>query len=397
MKALRRRLPLVMVALLILAGLIYAFQPQPVGVDLARVTHGPLQVAVREEGRTRIQDRYVVSSPLAGQLLRLTLRPGAAVREGQVLADIEPADPQLLDPRAHAQAGARVRAAEAAQQQAVALLDRARANQEFTQNELERAQRLFSAGDVAREELERAELGARSARGELQSAEFAVQIAGYELEQAEAVLLRAQPDAAREWRYQVRAPVHGRVLRVFQESATVVAPGTPLLELGDPRKLEVEVDVLSVDAVNIQPGARVLFEYWGGAEPLEGRVRLVEPAAFTKISALGVEEQRVWVMVDLVSPPEQWQNLGDAYRVEARIVLWESPDVLKVPTGSLFRVGTDWAVFTVADGRARRQLVEIGRRGEREAEVLRGLSEGDQVVVHPGDRVQEGIAVRARE
>jgi HlyD family secretion protein len=395
-----RRLLLLLAALVAAGALVYAFLPAPVEVDVAPVTRGPLQVTVDADGKTRIKERYVVAAPLAGRLLRVDLHPGDAVTAGKTpLASIEPADPALLDVRARAEAEARVRAAEAAQDRAEAERGRARQADELARHDRERARQLAASHSASREELERVEHRERMAAEELRSAEFALRIAAFELEQARAALLRTRPDSPGEledWRLTVLAPIDGRVLRVFQESATVVSPGTRLLELGEPADLEAEIDVLSADAVKVRPGARVLLERWGGDRPLQGRVRVVEPAGYTKISALGVEEQRVWVIVGLTDPPEARAALGDAYRVEARIVTWEGDDVLKAPAGAVFRHGDGWAVFLVRGGRAGLRPVQVGQSNGLETEILAGLEAGDRVIVHPGDRVRDGVVIRPR-
>lgn len=394
MKLTKGKISLLVLALLLLTALLYAFAPKPVKVELQRVERGPLQVLVQEDGRTRIKDRYVVSSPLAGQLARIHLKPGHKVEAGKTLiATVQPPDPQLLDPRAVATAQANVKAAEATMKRTRALLDRAQADLRYATNELARAKTLFEDGTATQQELDQAEWQARTAEAELDSAQFAVQIAEFEMEQARAALLQIQPNREPRTQFEIQSPINGKVLRVFQESSAIVSPGTALLELGDPSNLEVEIDVLSSDAVSIPPDAKVILEYWGGPEPLEAQVRLVEPAGFTKISALGVEEQRVWVIADFVSPRSQWENLGDAYRVEAKIVTWESEDVLKVPNGALFRRGKNWNVFVVENEIAQAKTVSIGHRGEHQAEVLTSLSEGDLVIKHPSDQIQEGVEV----
>lgn len=400
MKLNRQRLLLVAALLLLAAGLIYAFLPRAVPVDVVKVARGPLQVTVNEDGKTRIKERYVVSTPLGGRLLRVELHPGDMVEAGRtLLAAIEPTDPELLDPRTRAQAEARVKTAETTRQQSVPLLERARTSWEFAQTELRRAQRLYEENTLSHQELDNAEQKERTTAEELKSAQFALQIAEYELELARAALLRTDARSREDsdpWQFPILSPICGRVLRVFQESSAVVPPGARLLELGDPADLEVEIDVLSADAVKIKPGAKVFLEHWGGDAPLLGRVRLVEPAGFLKISALGVEEQRVNVMVDFTDPFEKRPSLGDAFRVEARIVIWESTDLPRVPVGALFREGEDWAVFAVADGKAHLQRVKIGQRNDVEAEVTDGLTPGADVIVHPSDRIRDGVRVHAR-
>ncbi|MGZ9014645.1 MAG: efflux RND transporter periplasmic adaptor subunit, partial [Burkholderiales bacterium] len=311
-----------------------------------------------------------------------------------VLASIAPADPALLDPRARAEAEARVKGAEAAEHRALPDLERARAADQMARSDLERAQQLRGSGAISNREFENAELHARTAAEELKAAEFAVQIAAFELEQARAVLNPGgQPEGGT--RFEIRSPVNGAVLRVFRESESVVEPGTQLVEVGDPRDLEMEIDVLSTDAVKIKAGDKVIVEHWGGPSPLLGRVRVVEPAGFLKISALGVEEQRVNIIADFVDPPEQRATLGDAYRIEARVVISEAADVLKVPGSALFRQGEEWAVFAIEDGRAKLRIIQIGRRNDLEAELLSGLGENDSVIIHPGDQLHDGVRIRS--
>jgi HlyD family secretion protein len=423
MRNLGSKLFVVLLLAAIVAGFGYAFLPQPVEVDLAKVERGSVQVTVDEDGKTRIREKYVVSAPLNGRILRISMDPGDKVTAGKTLLTmIEPRDPELLDARTVAQAEARVKAAEATLRQVEPALEKVRAQQAYDEAELARARAAARGNAVSRSELENLERSYRQSSEELRSTRIAEEIARFELQQAQAALIRSRPRAddsqkadvtgddnplsspidaepahgANGWNFPIYAPISGRVLRVFQESAAVVTPGAPLVELGDPGDLEVEIDVLSRDAVQIHPGDLVLLEQWGGATPLEGRVRIVEPSGFTKISTLGVEEQRVNVIVDLVEPLENRQTLGDGFRVEARIVVDEARDVLKVPTSALFRVGKDWAIFTVVDRVVRQQFVKVGRQNGLEAEILSGLQAGDQVVLHPSDRVEEGVQARQR-
>lgn len=387
-------------AVALIGALAVAFMPRPVLVDVVRAERGPLRVTVDEDGRTRIRERYVVSAPLSGQLCRIELEPGDCVVAGRTLiATLSPTAPELIDARMREQLEARVRAAEIQVQSAGARSARAEATHELAGVELTRATQLAGQGASSRQELDRAREFARAAAEDLKAADYAKQIAGFELDQARAALsLSATPfrPGDREWEMRIVAPVGGRVLRVFQEDAAVVSPTTRLVELGDPADLEVEVDVLSSDAVQIRPGARVFFEHWGGDAPLEGRVRVVEPAGFLKISALGVEEQRVNVIIDFTTPAQRRIALGDAYRVEARIVVWEADNVLKVPVGALFRSEGEWAVFTLIAGRARLIRVSIGHSNGRETEILGGLSRGESVVVHPSDKVADRVRISPR-
>lgn len=374
----------------------WGYRPRPALVEGARVARGTLQVTVVEEGRTRVTDRYVVSAPVAGYARRLPFRVGDAVRRGQVLLELEPLRPQTLDPRTRAEAEARVAAAEAALRQAQERRAAAEVDAAFWEAELARVRQLASSGDVPKDRLERTETEARRSAASRRAAEHAVQLAAAELEAARAALAysASAPASNPAELVPVRAPAAGRVLRILRESEGVVQPGQPLLEIGDARMLEVETEVLSEDAVRIMPGMRVLYERWGGPEPLEGRVRRVEPQAFTKISALGVEEQRVRVISDITSPPEKWERLGDGYRVQARFILWEGSDLVIVPASALFRHEGGWAAFVVEQGRARRRPVRIGQRNGLQAEVLEGLKEGETVITHPDSSIGDGTPVQ---
>lgn len=399
MKARSRHILPIAGAGLAVAALVYALMPRPVEVDVSRVDRGPLEVTVREDGKTRIKDRYLVAAPLAGKLERVRLRSGDAVTaDKDLIAVIVPTDPDLLDPRARAQAEAKVHAAEASKSQADAQLQRARVTQAYAKEILQRANANYAVKAVSHQEVDDAELKEIVADKLVREAEFSTQVASFELEQARAVLLRAGSDAgAKEWRHEIHSPITGKVLRVFQESSTIVAPGTKLVELGDPTDLEIEIDVLSTDGVVIKPGDRVSIEHWGGERPLRGRIRLIEPSGFTKVSALGVEEQRVNAIIDFTDKPPDRAALGDAFRVEARIVIWETASALRVPTGALFRSDEKWAVFLIEEGRAILRKVEIGRSNDEYAEVLSGLVEGDRVIIYPTDRVLQRVRVKARD
>jgi HlyD family secretion protein len=386
MKFSKRKLGLAAAGLVLAGALVYLFLPAPVDVDVATVGRGPLLVTVDREGKTRVRERYVVSAPLAGRLRRIELHPGDMVKEGEtVLAVIEPGDPSLLDTRARADAEAKESAAQEARNLAEVNLSQAR-------SELGRARKLIASRGISQEDYDRAEHRERATT-------FALKIAEFELAQARAALLHIRPRSPGEadagWLF-VRSPITGCVLEVFQENSRVVTAGMDLLRIGDTGDLECVIDVLSTDAVKVRPGARAFLERWGGGEPLLGRVRRVEPGGFTKVSALGVEEQRVNVLIDFAEPRERWETLGDAYRVEARIVVWEGADVLKVPAGALFRRGEGWAVFRVVNGKARLSPVGTGHGNGLETEVLDGLDEDDRVVVHPSDRVRDGASVAPR-
>lgn len=403
-----RKLLLLLFGLAIVGAIGWGLVPEPIEVDLATASHGEIEVTVDEDGKTRIREKYVVSAPLAGRVLRINMDPGDEVVAGDtMLATIEPRDPELLDARTIAQAEARVKAAEAALAKMKPLLDEATAAVQFAEAELKRVRDAAATnpGSVTATDVESKLLAFRTQSALLRSTQQSEEIARFELEQAQAALMRSRPPSdnppdarlvGNGWNFPIRSPISGRVLRVFQESSAVVAPGASLLELGDPTDLEVEIDVLSRDAVKIRPGAQVYLEHWGGDHVLQGRVRLVEPSAFTKISTLGVEEQRVNIIVDLVDPPQEREELADGFRVEARIVIAEAKDVLKVPTNALFRVGEKWAVFRDENGVARQAIVEVGLQNGLEAEIRSGLAEGDRVVMHPGDNIVDGTTVRAR-
>ena len=400
--AVRRVLLWGVVAAAVGGGLLYAFLPRAVPVDLLQVTRGRLVVTVDEEGETRVRDVFVLSAPVAGRTMRIDADVGDRVVANEtVLAQIQPIDPTFLDPRSAAQAEAAVHAAESGKQLAEAELEQATAEHDFATGELARARELVRANTISRRDLDEAERVYKTSKAVVERARAALQMRSFELEQARAQLL--SPVETRERRgaggvdfIPVRAPVTGVVLRVPSQSERVVAAGEPLVEIGDPHDLEIVADLLSADAVKVAAGQRVIIEAWGGDRPLEGRVRRVEPFGFTKVSALGIEEQRVNVIIDLTSPAGQWERLGHGYQVDVRIVLWEGDGVLKLPLTALFRDGDRWAVFAVDNGRARRRDVRIGRRTGIEAEITDGLQEGERVVVHPSDRVADGVLVQAR-
>ncbi len=393
----RRRLPLLGVVLLV--GLIVAgLWPRAVPVEVATVTRGPLVVTVDEEGMTRVKNRYVISAPVAGQLRRIDWKAGAEVEAGKtVLAVLETSGADFLDTRTQAQAEARVRAAEAARKAAEAQRERAIASARMFAAEFERVQRLRQQQVLSAQEFDLAQMRAETAVQDVRAAEFALKVADYEAEQTRALVTRgtAELGGASVEPLVITSPVSGRILRVFQESARVVPGGFPLLEVGDPTDLEVRIEVLSRDGVAIHPGARVLLEQWGGPEPLTARIRLVEPSAFTKISALGVEEQRVYAIADFVDPLARRPTLGDSFRVEARIVIWESANALRAPAGALFQRGATWQTFAIEGGRAALRAVQVGRSNGVETEILGGIEESARVVVYPGDKVRDGTRVRA--
>lgn len=396
----RRHLGMVIgvVAIAVIIGI--GFLPQPALVDTARVAHAPLQVTVEEEGRTRVIDRFVISAPVAGFARRIELNVGDLIPKGQVIAYLEPLRSNVLDPRSRAEAESRVAATRAALMAAEENARAADADAKYAAAEETRLKRLFEGHMISLEAMQQGETSARRTRANLQSAAFKVQVAQFELQAAEAALRYSAAEKGdgvnAPETVSVTAPVNGRVLKILHKSEGVVTAGEALLEIGDPLSLEVEVDVLSRDAVRLTPGTKVRFERWGGEGVLDGAVRTVEPVGFTKISALGVEEQRVLVITDITSPVELWNRLGDSYRVDAVFILWEKDDVLQIPTSALFRRQDRWAAFTVNGGRAALREVEVGQRGGLVAEVVNGLNEGELVITHPSDAIEDGSRVRQR-
>lgn len=392
---LRNRIAWIVLSLAAVLLIAWAFLPRPVPVDTARVSKGTLSVTVEEEGKTRLRDRFAVFAPVSGYADRVDFEVGDPVEKGQPVVSLSPLRAESLDPRSRATAEARVAAAAAAREAAEARAREADAADAYAQELLARTRQLAAAGLATRDTLDRVESEARRSRAAVASAEAAAEAAKHDVEQARAALIRGGKPAGGE-KVVVRAPVSGRVMAVPRESEGVVAAGAPLLVVGDPGNIEVAVDVLSADAVRIAPGTPVRFKRWGGEGLLEGRVRVVEPTGFTKVSALGVEEQRVWVIADITSPREVWARIGDGYRLETVFVLWEGKDVLQVPEAAVFRRKDRDAVYTVENRRARIRHVALGKRNGLAAQVLSGLSEGETVVVHPGDAVAPGRKVAPR-
>lgn len=388
--------PRLLIAVAIVAGLLaVALWPRAVAVEIGAVSRGPLAVTIDEEGVTRVRDRFVVSSPLSGRVLRIELQPGDPVRRGQVVARIRAEAAPLLDERSRAEAQAAAESAKAALGRARAEEQRARATLAQLQRELTRIRELAKNRVVSPQELDAREAEAKTAEESVNAAAFGVQAASSEEQRARARLIPSSTAAVGRV-VTVNAPVDGVVLKRIRESESIVPAGDPLLEIGDPRRLEIVSDLLSTDAVRVKPGARARIEQWGGDNTLSAIVRRIEPSGFTKISALGVEEQRVNVVLDFGDPAAAWAALGDAYRVEVRIVVWEAADVLKVPTSALFRDGERWAVYRVIDGRARRTPVNIGHQTGQEAEATSGLPDTASLVLHPPDTLSDGARVRAR-
>jgi HlyD family secretion protein len=381
-------------AVVLIGATLYALRASPVGVETAAVVRGTLRVTVDEDGHSRVTDRYLISAPLAGTVIRPTLRAGDSVRQGDVVVRLVPIATPLLDPRARTEAEARLAAAQAAESQAAVAVTTARSAAEFARREGARQRVLFEAGATSSVGVEQAELAAATRAEELASAEYGERIASSEVRVARAALERLGNGSTRPDQFPVRAPVRGTVLRVVQESEGVVQAGTPLLEIGDPASLEAVVDVLTTDAVGIKPGAPVRIERWGGDSALRAHVRRVEPSAFTKLSALGVEEQRVNVVIAFDDAAPGRIPLGDGFRVEASILVWQGENRLLVPAGAVFRHDAGWSAYVLENGKARLATIEIGRRNGTEVEVLGGLREGQQVVLYPTDNVVDGARVR---
>jgi len=378
-------------AVILLGVIIWVFLPSPVEVDLQRAQKGPLMVTVDEEGETRAKDRFIVASPVAGRLTRIRLKEGDPVGFNQSIAVIHPLP---LGRRESTEIRARLQAAEALHRETEVLIEQTRINVEKSRRERQRMEQLQKNGLATQQEMEFSRDAEKLRNEELRAVQMKAQAAAFEVKAIQAGLLALEEVKGEPQTIAVRSPVSGRVLKVLEKNEQVVAPGTPLLVLGNPSQLEVVIDLLTTEAVKVKPGHTVLLDNWGGNQPLEARVRLVEPWGFTKVSALGVEEKRVNVIADFVDPPA---SLGDGFRVEARIVIWKGEEVLKIPASALFRIGQNWAVFVNQEGRARRRVVEVGRQGTFEAEIVKGLKEGEEVFLHPSNQIKDGLRIVKRK
>ena len=380
------------------AILLYGFWPKPVFVEVGRVDRGDITVTIDEEGRTRVIDRFVISAPVSGYVRRINFKVGDMLEKGVVVVEMEPLRARVLDARSRAEAQAKMSAAEAVLFSAQAKAKAADAEAVLARRNFERIAALYKKKLVSRQQYDTAQADYRRAQANKRSAAFAVKVAQYKLKAARVTLRHS--DAGDEGKaketVKIRAPVKGSILKLHVKSEGVVKEGQPLVEVGDLDALEVVVDVLSSDAVRITPGTKVLFDRWGGDSELSGVVRTVEPVGFTKVSALGVEEQRVKVIVDITSARKFWRRLGDGYRVEAQFVLWRGYGVLRVPSTAVFRRQGRWAVFKVENKRAMLQFVELGRRGGFYVQVRRGLQENDLILTHPDDQVSDGVRVKWR-
>ncbi len=383
-------------AIILLIGI--GFVPRLIIVDTAVVKRDILMITVEEEGKTRVIDRFAISAPVDGFSRRIELNVGDSVMRDQEIVYLEPLRSSVLDSRSRAEAEARLAAANAALLAAEKNTRAADADAKYASKEHERLKRLYEVGTISLEKFQLTETNARRTKANLESVEFSVEVARFETEAAEAALRYSAAREAGEIleTVSIKAPVSGNVLKIYHESEGVVSSGKILLEIGDPLSLEVEVDVLSHDAVRMAPGTKVLFERWGGSETLEGVVRTIEPVGFTKVSALGVEEQRVLVIADITSPVSLWHRLGDGYRVEATFIIWQDENILQIPSSALFRYADSWATFVVKDGETLLKQVQVGSRNGLAAEIISGLSEGEIVVTHPGDNIEDGSRVGER-
>lgn len=391
----------VVTVVVILGAGFLVMRPTATTVDFSKVELGPLRVTVESDGKTRIKDLYAVNAPVNGRLLRINLDPGDPVGAGQVIATIEPTEPTFLTARDLSEAKAKVLAAEATRDQAKADLERTKTEVEYAQYTYKRTKSLNTTGYYSQEKLEEAELTVKTKIANREVAEKTLVTKEFELKRAQAEMqppssqtsYRSTPEADC---LNITSPVDGRVLSVAQESETIISAGATVAQVGDPRSLEIVLEMLTEDAVKVRAGAEVIIEQWGGASDIKGKVRLVEPYGFTKTSALGIEEQRVNVIVDFDESYENWQHLAHAFKVVARVVWWESPEVVKVPMGALFRQRNRWAVYVVDNGFSRLRNVDVGHSTTREAEVVAGLKEGDTVILHPSDRIRDGARVASR-
>jgi HlyD family secretion protein len=387
------------IAVIVVLVLAFALRPAPIRVDVAVIERGVLEVTVDDDGETQVKEVFTVSAPVTGHMLRIDSKVGDQVEAGKtVLAVMQPTFPEFLDARSRKQAEAEVKSAEAALALAKAEAEKAQAELNFARAEFERARELARKGTISKSARDRAEMEADSREAALNTAMANVNVRAFALETAKARLIEPESefDTSGSCCVRIRAPVSGRVLRLLQESEQVVQAGTPLIEIGDPADLEIKVDLLSSDAVKVNAGDKVIISGWGGPGDLIGKVRRVEPSGFTKVSALGIEEQRVNVIIDFDGKPEDRPGLAHGFRVDAKIVIWRGDDILTVPLGALFRVGKDWAVFTVENGKAHLTKVRIGHNGAFNAELLSGLEEGATVILHPSDRVEDGVRVEVR-
>jgi HlyD family secretion protein len=395
----RRRILIISIVLIVVFFLFYGYLPKTQDVDIVSVVRGPLHVTIEEEGRTRLKERFSISAPTAGYMRRVNVKVGDSVKKGQTVAVLEPLQSQALDPRSRATAQSSVTSAEASLKSAQERERVAIADADYLEQRRDRLKALYDKSSISKDQFDQINSEARKARALQLSVAAEVNVARSELERAKinlqnfSTVKRGDIDTS----IAVPSPVSGTVFRVYRESEGAVNMGEPLIDVGDSRDLEVRSEVLSSDAVKIKKGTNVLFKRWGNDEPLTGKVRLVEPAGFTKISSLGVEEQRVLVIAEITSPPDQWKVLGDGFRMEAHFVIWEGENILQIPSSALFRSGDKWAVFIAEGGRARKCIVEVGQRNGLATQINSGLKENEKVLAYPDDTIREGTKVRQRK
>ena len=388
------------IGLILILCLGYLFWPRPIIVDTAQLVKNDLQVSITDEAKTRVHDIYVLSAPVTGYLRRINAEVGDAVKRSEtVLAQIEPIDPAFLDPSSEAQAKAAIQVADAALNLSKAEVNQAQAELDFSISELKRMRELRVQNNVSERELDNAERSYKTGVAALATAQAALQMRIYELERSKALLMSPSNTQAEHGNCEcmnITSPINGQILQVLNKSEGVVVAGTQLLEIGEPQNLEIVVELLSFDAVKVESGQRVLIKNWGGSIPLEGRVSQIEPIGFKKVSALGIEEQRVNVIINLTSEVGLWSRLGHGYQVDVDIILWEGIDVLSVPLTALFGNKDEWAVFAIINGTVQSKIVEVGRRNAFNAQILSGLQEGDWFVLYPNDQIANGVSITSR-
>lgn len=386
-------------ALLIFA-LLFLFWPKAVITDMAQVNKDSLQISISDEGKTRVHDIYVLSAPVTGYLRRIAAEVGdQVIISSTVVAQIEPIDPAFLDPRSEAQAKADIQTANSALSLAKAEVNQAQAELDFALAEYNRMSELRINNSVSERELDNAERAYKTRRAALATVQAALQMRVYELERTKALLLSPSTTQLEHGHCEcmnITAPVSGRILKVLNKSEGVVTAGTPLVEIGDPKDLEIVVELLSFDAVKVEPGQTVIIKNWGGDEPLTGRVKHIEPIGFKKVSALGIEEQRVNVIIDLVSDLSKWARLGHGYQVDVDIVIWQQSELLTVPITSLFREQQEWAIFVANNNVAEKRMVQVGQKNAFRAQIISGLQEGDWFISYPNEQIEDGVKVVSR-
>jgi HlyD family secretion protein len=390
-----RQWVITIVCIVVFAGLLYGFMPEKKLVEGAQAKLAPLSVMVEEEGQTRVIDRYDISSPVSGQLQRVMYIVGDLVKKNQVVALVKPTPSPVLDVRAKASATDQINAAEAQLRASEEAIKTASAQLSLAQSEASRYEHVFKAGGVSAEKYDQIRTDLRRAEAENRSAQFRKDVAQHQLEMAQTALkYSAQTGLNPKDNVEIVSSVNGRILKIFQKSESVISAGQPIIELGDPAALEIAVDVLSEDAVKLHRGTKVKIVRWGGPKDLDAVVKTVEPAGFTKVSALGVEEQRANIILEITSPYDEWKTLGDGYRVNAEFIIWHGENILQVPTSALFKEGRNWFTFLVKRNKVVKQAIKIGHQGGLNTEILEGIHPGDWVITHPDDTIEAGIGVR---